>query len=336
MKPIDFVIPWVDGSDPKWRAEKNRWLEQAGKTPVAYDAGENRYRDWDNLRYWFRAVEAYAPWVRKVHFITCGQAPQWLNRECPKLHLVDHRDYIPAEYLPTFSSHPIELNVHRIPGLSEQFVYFNDDFFLTAPTRPEDFFREGLPCDSLSEEPFEFDHPDLFNDILINNVIWANRHFDRLSARKQHPSKWYNLRCPHESAKNLLMSGLRNRSFFGIAYSHLPVSYLKSTLEQVWEEDPQLLHETCTHRFRDARDVSQTVFCYQQLLSGSFYPYSRRKVSRVFSGKWDPDEAAAAIADRRYKMICINDSNVSDFEGVRTKLNGAFEAVLPNQSSFEK
>ena len=112
-----------------------------------------RYREWDTLRYWFRAVEKYAPWVNQVYFVTCGHVPKWLNMDAPKLHFVRHQDYIPEQYLPTFSSHPIELNLHRIEGLSEHFVYFNDDFYLTAPVQETDFFVNGLPCDSLEETP---------------------------------------------------------------------------------------------------------------------------------------------------------------------------------------
>ena len=328
--PIDFVIPWVDGADPLWQAEKRRWLPSG----EAVDAREIRFRDWDNLRYWFRAVEAFAPWVRTVHFVTCGQKPDWLDPNAPRLHLVDHRDFIPEAYLPTFSSHPIELNMHRIPGLSEQFVYFNDDFFLTSPTAPTDFFRDGLPCDSLSEEPFEVTGTDIFNYIVINNISAVNRHFDRTACRKQNFSKWYNLRCPHESAKNLLMAGLKNKNFFGIAYHHLPQSFLKSTLQQVWAEEPELLDETCSHRFRDGRDINQYLFAYYQLLSGTFSPTSRRKTGRVLSGSWTPDEAAWAIGEGRYKMVCINDT-VSDFEAAKAAVNAAFESLLPNKSSFE-
>lgn len=334
-KPIDFVVLWVDGSDPQWLAQKNHCLRLAGREPHTIDAGANRYRDWDNLNYWFRAVEKYAPWVNQIHFVTCGQVPHWLNTDHPKLNLVRHGDFIPEEYLPTFSANPIELNLHRIPGLSEQFVYFNDDFFLTAPVKPTDFFVDGLPCDCISEEPFEYPEPDLFNSILINDIAFLNRHFDRRQARKRHPGKWYSLRCPHESAKNLLMSLLRNRYFFGIAYSHLPQPFLKSTLEQVWALEPDLLAETCTHKFRDQRDVNQYIFMYHQLLTGQFFPCSRRKSGRVFSAGWKPGDAAEVILSGRCQMICINDS-IPDFEEAKGVINGAFDQRLPEKSGFER
>ena len=106
---------------------------------------ENRYRDWELMRFWFRGIEAFAPWVNRVFFVSNGQKPIWLNTDHPKLRMVTHQDYIPEIYLPTFNSNVIELWLHNIPDLSERFVLFNDDMFLTAPVTPEDFFEDGLP-----------------------------------------------------------------------------------------------------------------------------------------------------------------------------------------------
>ena len=139
MNEIDFVILWVDGNDPAWREEFVRTRQAEND-----DASEIRYRDWRNLHYWFRSAERFAPWVRKVHFITWGHLPAWLRRDHPKLHIVNHRDFIPAEYLPTFNSNTIELNIHRIEGLADRFVLFNDDTFLTRGCRPEDFAAGGV------------------------------------------------------------------------------------------------------------------------------------------------------------------------------------------------
>ena len=143
MHEIDFVIPWVDGSDPAWQKERCQYDPKAGSSNGTNDA---RFRDWDLLRYWFRAVEKYAPWVHKIYFVTWGHLPVWLNTDHEKLVIVNHRDYIPAEFLPTFNANTIELNFHRIPGLAEQFVYFNDDMFLGKPVQPEDFFRKAPGC----------------------------------------------------------------------------------------------------------------------------------------------------------------------------------------------
>ena len=108
---IDFVIMWVDGNDPKWQTEKNKYTP-----PLNADASICRYRDFDLLKYWFRGVEKYAPWVNKIHFITWGHIPSWLDTNNPKINIVKHEDYIPRKYLPTFNANTIELNVHSIEG----------------------------------------------------------------------------------------------------------------------------------------------------------------------------------------------------------------------------
>ena len=95
MKKIDVVLTWVDGNDPNWRAEKKKY----DKSSTLIDEREVRYRDWDNIQYIFRGIENYMPWVNKVHFVTWGHLPSWMNTECPKLNIVNHKDFIPTEYL---------------------------------------------------------------------------------------------------------------------------------------------------------------------------------------------------------------------------------------------
>ena len=113
MKKIDFVITWVDGNDSAWREEKARYSGVSG------DQKKNRFRDWDILQYWFRGIEKFAAWVNCVYFVTWGHIPGWLNTDHPKLKIIRHEEFIPKEYLPTFNSHTIEFNLHRIQDLSE-------------------------------------------------------------------------------------------------------------------------------------------------------------------------------------------------------------------------
>lgn len=330
MEKIDFVIAWVDGGDPAWQAEKAHYQGKPGAGASAV-----RYRDWDLLRYWFRGVEAYAPWVGTIHFMTWGHVPAWLNTDNPKLHVVNHRDFIPEQYLPTFSSHPIELNMHRIPGLSEHFVYFNDDFYLTAPVQPEDFFVKGLPCDSLEEHPLRLTRREMMINVNANDIIFLNRNFKKPQCRKMR-SKWFPLATPKVAVKNLLMGPVSRDAFFGLNYHHLPQAYRKQTLEAVWQLEPQWLHETCTHKFRDREDVSQCVFKFYQLATGQFHPYDKEKVGSWFRGGRDYQGAARAIREKRYKFICYNDSEELDYDTVQPVMQAAFQAVLPEKSSFEK
>ena len=171
---IDFVVLWVDGNDPEWQKEKAKYQ---GKS-LNDSNSSNRYRDWGLMPYWFRAVEKFAPWVRKIHFVTCGHLPDFLNTASPKLNIVKHSDFIPEEYLPTFSSHAIEMNIHRIPGLSEHFVYFNDDTFLLRPLSETAFFKDGLPCTSAVERPIELKgNFGVWQHAAVNDLSVVNSHF---------------------------------------------------------------------------------------------------------------------------------------------------------------
>lgn len=90
-KKIDFVVTWVDSNDENWRKEKQYYEEEMS---INVDLNDNlRYRDWGFMRYWFRAVEKYAPWVNKVYFITEGHLPEWLNLENEKLVVIKHGKY---------------------------------------------------------------------------------------------------------------------------------------------------------------------------------------------------------------------------------------------------
>ena len=98
MEKIDFVVTWVDSDDPKWQQEKEKYSPEKSFS-ASVDNRKERYRDMGTLKYFFRAIDKYAPWVNKVYFVTCGQKPQWLNENCEKLVLVNHSDYMPEEYL---------------------------------------------------------------------------------------------------------------------------------------------------------------------------------------------------------------------------------------------
>ena len=91
-------------------------------------------------RYSLRSLEVNAPWIRNIYIVTNGQVPSWLDTTNPRVHIITHAMIFPnASFLPTFSSPAIEMNLHRIPGLSDYFIYFNDDVFLGRPVFPYDF-----------------------------------------------------------------------------------------------------------------------------------------------------------------------------------------------------
>ncbi|KAB7503638.1 N-acetylglucosamine-1-phosphotransferase subunits alpha/beta [Armadillidium nasatum] len=101
----------------------------------------SRYEDNEELRYSLRSIEKFAPWVRRIYLVTNGQIPNWLNLDHPRLSIVTHNEIFPdLSHLPTFSSPAIESHIHRISGLSEHFLYLNDDILLGDKIHPNDFY----------------------------------------------------------------------------------------------------------------------------------------------------------------------------------------------------
>ena len=332
---IDIVVLWVDGSDIEWQKRKAHYKSLETGIEQSPEINEaSRYRDWGLLKYWFRAIESYAPWARTIHFVTCGQIPAWLNTHHPKLHLVNHSDYIPSEFLPTFSSHTIELNLFRINELSEHFIYFNDDMFLSAPTKPKDFFRHGVPCAAPILTPIVPSipgHP--FVHYLLNDTAVINGHFDLHNSAKANLLKWINLKYGKLVLKNLLY--LKLRKVVGFQNFHMPSPMLKSSFQKVWEMEPDILENTCKHRFRAITDVNQYVVSYLDYCEGRFSPVSP-KHGRYFSVGEEHELQRKAIVDQKYKYITINDTDFEiDFEKEKAFLIDLFEKAFPSKSAFE-
>jgi len=149
FSPIDVVYTWVNGSDPIWKAKKKYWSKllkyRSNNASISYNLSfaknsseieddtmsQNRYRDSNELKFSLRSLEKYAPWVRKVFIVTDNQIPNWINMENKRLTFVSHSQIFPnASHLPVFSSPAIETHLHRIPGISTKFIYFNDDVML--------------------------------------------------------------------------------------------------------------------------------------------------------------------------------------------------------------
>ena len=326
--PIDFVVPWVDDADPVWRAKKAKY------TGVAFQEGntEARYRDWDTLKYWFRGVEKFAPWVRYVYFVTDNQKPEWLNIDHPKLKWVKHTDFIPGEYLPTFCCQAIEWNLHRIEGISDNFVFFNDDVFLIRDTKPEDFFVDGQPCDRPCLGPL---YPNgFFSHILFNNIELVNKHFSLKNSIKAHLDKWIKQQSLSGILK-LLIYGRRDLIPNSIS-PHIQISFKKETYQKLWEIEYEKIHATCCSKLR-TKDVI-TSYCVRdwQLFSGDFYP--KKPIGKSFhtaTMKYS-DEAIEYLRKQKGKVICLNDSeDETDFELHKKLILEAFAALLPEKSSFE-
>ncbi|WP_232678914.1 stealth conserved region 3 domain-containing protein [Nocardioides sp. R-C-SC26] len=226
--PVDAVFTWVDGADPVWETARARRLGASSDRAHRSErsSGRARYADRGELRYSMRGLHLFAPWVRTIHVVTAGQVPAWLDASHPAIHLVDHREILPAAALPTFNSHAIEAAVHRIEGLAEHFVYLNDDFFLGRPTWPERFFDTAgratvFPSSTLIGLPGQLALP------------WAQAADN-------------NRRLLQEAFGHVITTTL----------AHAPYAHRVSTLRAVAERFTDAVEATMHSPFRSASDVS--------------------------------------------------------------------------------
>ena len=326
----DIVITWVDGSDEAWLKERDKYLPPEKRS---IDASPVRYRDWGLLKYLLRSIEKFAPWAGNIYIVTADQTPDFLNTSDPRVKLVFHKDFIPKEYLPTFSSRSIEFNLHRIPGLSEQFVYFNDDTLLTAPTAEEDYFKDGLPCDCHIQNviaPVEGPMPPvLMNDMRIVNSKYSKREFI-----KNNRKKWFNLKYGKNVLRNLLLK--KWDYFTGFYDTHVAQTLTKKMLGDLWKYKFRAVHGTCLNKFKSTSDINIWLCRYLYLASGEFVP-RKMSFSRYTELSNDNSRIINFIKGQKQHMICVNDtSRCTDFENQKKLLCDAFESIFPEKSSFEK
>lgn len=363
---IDFVVLWVDPSDKKWQASRKKY-EQEIMGADYIDNRTARYRDWDNFQYWFRGVEKFAPWVNKVHLVTCGHVPKWLNLSHPKLHVVRHEDFMPKGALPTFNSNAIELCMHKIPGLSEQFVAFNDDVFIIKPVKPTDFFKNGKPVNTMSLLAITPSRKRAYCRTLVNNIEIINDHFDFREIKKRDLTKF--ISPVHGKYLFTTVPLLAYGDCPGFKNYHIGNSYLKSTFEKVWKEEPEILTRTVFSRFRNYdQDVNHWLFNYWQFAEGN---YEQHSASFGIGIRMDNPKTAKLIQKQRKHIVCLfepkedadlnTDANTeaemdavtgestrtdmgasveagmdAEMEKIKKRINASLDRILSEKSEFEK
>ena len=291
---MDVVITYVDGLDPLWQKD----YEECTNIPIL----EKRFRDWGTLRYLMRGIEVNMPFIRKVHLVVArdSQVPEWVNRD--EVNVVLHKDIIPEQFVPTFNCNPIELHLHRIEDLDEQYVYFNDDVFPLMKCEPTDFFVDGKGQLGMSHHLFSF---DMFKKICRNSDVMARRAL-----------------------------GMKPSLFF-LRPQHVCTPMIKSECEEMYERVKDDLLATITMT-RTAKNISQYVFLNYMYLKGTLQ--NKRLSKRHFSlGITSVKKLREFITNPTRKFTCINDVKLSHerFEELRRVLIEAFEMLLPNKSKYE-
>ncbi|WP_229738537.1 Stealth CR1 domain-containing protein [Parapedobacter pyrenivorans] len=312
---IDLVYLWVDGNDPKWQAKKRAFTGVVSDDSETNNKG--RYVSNDELRYALRSAEKHAPWIRRIFIVTDDQRPDWLDADHPRIQVVDHKEIMPDTALPCFNSTVIEYFLYRIPGLSERFLFANDDMFFNADLRPGFFFSDdGYPIVRLKRKFFGKWHPRLtaFFKGLVGKKLgqYAQKLADSARAVEKLSGTYYS-GVPHHNIDAFLRSD----------YQH--------AVEEVFADR---VGESQTHHVRTFGDIHRTAFTYYALAIGHGHLryVGRREASRILVYKHD---FMAYMERYRPQLFCLNDNQrVSDED--RKKIRPFLEALFPDKSAFEK
>ena len=307
---IDLVYLWVDGNDTVWAEKRRRFTDDPNKYA---DTCKGRFANNDELKFSLRSVEQYSPWINKIHIVTDGQTPDWLNISHPKIHMVDHTEILPPEELPTFNSVVIEHALHRIPGLSEHFIYANDDMFFNRPTAPSDFFtREGLPVVRMNRRP------------LRKFTLW----FQRTLQGKELSN--YNRTILNAA----LLIKEKFGKYIGSKTHHNIDAYLKSVYEETYNTFENQIRPTLSHKMRHDDDIQRNIYSYYLIVKNKCrLDYVGRSTS--FRLHIDNHSHYGKLLKSNPLLFCVNDSQYATDED-RAYLGDFLKKRFPDKCSFEK
>lgn len=295
---IDIVIPFLNPESKSWQAEFAKYKEQEGIK------GANRFRDWGTMRYVLRGIETNCPWINKVHLVLFDESmvPDWLDTSNPKLHVCYHRDYIPEKYLPTFSSSVIEMFIHKIPGLEDNFIYSCDDMLFVKPIPENYFFKNNKPVSPLGR--------------VWNNYI-------------QEIDDWCKIENNNYRLEAKLLGSLRRCD-----HPHFQIPFNKTFIEFIWyklgkEFEAGLSHSKMRNKhenqiwiFDDLQRLCGHAITNINIFANAKYYWCNNSDFSCFNGK---------------NIICFNDVDyIKNYEELKKNFIKYMNTILPNKSSFEK
>jgi hypothetical protein len=314
LEPIDVVYTWVDSHDRDWsrsKAEALGSLQGSDRHPSSFV--ESRFESGEDLRYSLRSLSMYADWVNHVYIVTDKQIPDWLDVDSPKITVVDHQDiFSDTSVLPVFNSHAIESQLHHIEGLNEHYLYLNDDVFFGRAVRPDTFFHgNGIAKFFLSKNSVGYGPADSSN-LPVDAAARNNRD---------------------------LLSTLIQRTVTQ-KFQHTPHPQLRSVMNDLEREVPEVFAKTMASRFRSPEDYSIPSSLFHN------YSYSQGKsVPGVVDYAYQ-DLMTASAANRyrtiaethRYEVFCLNEVEAEGESRriARDSMQKFLEAYFPFASEFER
>ena len=292
---IDIVIAYVDCNDPVWKEEYFKYSNVIDR---------KRFRSFNNLHYLLRLIDKNLTFARNIFLVVSSesQVPSNINKDNVKIIL--HKDIIPKEYLPTFNILEIELFFNRIPGLSNKFIYFNDDMFPLRKLNVNSFFNNDKPCLKMKFCSYPTSE---FGFFCLNN-------------------------------KHLIEKDLSKKLDVEYGYwipIHSALPLFKSDYDYFWNKYSRELY-TSLSKFRELKNYTQYLFSMHR-----FYTQNFEKLLLDFEyiqfDTFELEEISQIIENKECSMICINDNGLLDknFEESKTRINKSFELIVPNKCKYE-
>ncbi|EHL29331.1 Stealth CR1 domain-containing protein [Legionella drancourtii] len=247
MNSIDAVISWVDGYDPAYQQKLRAFCAQQGIEP--HTAVEpTRIHQRNEIHYCLHALRRFAPWIRTIYIITNQQIPPTVTalqgtEFGNKIKIIDQNELLLKfdTRSPVFNSLSVEWLIWHIKGLSNRFLYLNDDFFIIRDVTPADFFR---------------------NDRIVLRGEWKIQAAQKWSYQiKKRLYNWLGdidpkpKTDPHRSwqEKSAQLAGWHKQFYL---LPHAPFSLIKETFEEYITQDSQLFIENIRYPFRHPDQVS--------------------------------------------------------------------------------
>lgn len=310
--PVDIVVPWVNPSDAVWQSMNKKYSNNPG------DNSRQRTRDIGIFKYFFRGIDTNCSWIKRVHLLLAcpSQVPAWLNTHHPKLHIVYHNEYIPAEFVPTFNTFVIEAFFHKIPELSENFITCNDDMIFTNRTTRSDYFVGNVSIDNPRTTKYLTCNP--VHDLLYHGgaynmfqqVLDTSTDIEQLITG--HKSCYYNY--------------------------HIPFGLNKSFISFLWHKYGSLFKSKLVNsRFRQPYNFVSWMYRYIKLDMGLYIQSNTIDTDYTYLELGDRlvvDELVRAL--RTKKVTCLNDMlTLRNERTIGSIVSDLLNRKFPNKCSFE-
>lgn len=307
---IDLVFSWVDGSSSEF--QRLRAQRMNGYVVGDGDDSSARFRHVDELRYALRSVHMFAPWIRRIFVATDSDKPAWLADD-PRVTFVRSEEFFAdTSVLPTHNSHAVEAQLHHIDGLSEYFLYSNDDMFFGRAVTPELFFTPGG----------------------VSQFVESSVRIGVGAAEVR--------RSGHDNAARVNRDLLRDA--FGVVITrdleHCAAPMRRSVMGELNARFPEEFARTAAARFRSATDVSVTnsLYHYFALATGRAVVTKRPRTRYVQTTMYEAiPRMRRLLANRNADMFCLNDGgNAQIPEHVRVDLMRDYlESYFPVRAPWE-